>query len=229
MKKLAPPKARELLAKLTALAERGINGERDAAKLALAKLKRRYDFASVNTGGADIFDGVFVPDIVGREVFPFEPYENDIANAVKWAIEHATKIRCGFRGQTLIAAADSRTATRLHDIAGTLAGNFAKLWRQFESAPGANKADRSNFMLGLYDGMMDEAREGQLLPRRAHIDKVKKARKRDLAPVPGLSVHPYSVAVGLGKQIRCCSTLDEISAELEDAIKGQLPDVKEAA
>jgi len=224
MKKLATPKARALFDKLTALAERGINGEKAAAQLALSRLKRRYDFTQKNTGGADIFDGVFIPSTVAAPVFSFEPHDFDIANAVKWAIEQATKIRCLYRAGSLCACADSRTSARLHEIAGTLAGNMLALWRQYQATPGTNKADRATFIRGLYDGMMDDVAHGEQLPRRATIEKVKKARKRDVAIAPGLSVHPYSIAAGLGKQIRCCMTLDEIVAELEQKIRGELPE-----
>lgn len=223
MKKLASPRLHDLRRKLAALAERGVNGERDAARLKLSRLERRYDFVTENKGGADIFDGVFVRALEAAPVFTFDAHEYEIANAVKWAIENATKIPCGFRdGSGLIAQAEPKTANRLHAIAGTLCQNFSALWRQYAETPGTNPADKGNFILGLYDGMMHEEREGQALPRRATVDKVKKARKKDVARPAGLAIHPYTIAVGLGRQVRCCMTLDQIAAELEHTIKGEI-------
>lgn len=220
--KLPTPKARELLAKLTALAERGVNGERDAAKRALARLKARYDFTKENKGGADIFDGVFIASTESQPVYPFQPQDWDIANAIKWAIESATGVPCLFHDGRLCARSDSGTAAKLHGIARTLLNNFAGLWRQYAATPGTNPADRGNFVLGLYEGMMGEERHGEALPRRATTEKPKRARKRDLAPAPGISVHPYTIAHGLGKQIRYCADFETVSGQLDWSIKGEI-------
>lgn len=222
MKPLAPPKARELLAKLTALAERGVNGEKANAKRKLAALKRRFDFATVNTGGADIFDGVFLRSSVAAPIIRFDSTDFDIANAVKWALESETKIPCVFRGGELLAEAEPQTANRLHDIAGTLTASFAALWRQFAAAPIVNQADRANFVAGLYDGMMDEARTGQQLPKRAEPGKLKRAKRRSVALPAGVSLHPYSVAVKLGRQIRFSAPLESLAGELQATIAGQI-------
>lgn len=219
----ATPKARELKAKLEALAERGVNGEAKVAKAKLRRLLNRYDFTAANDGGTDIFSGVFVPARGGAEpVIRFEVDDFDIANSVKWAIEHATGIRCLFRGGQLAAEADPATAARLHEIAATIAGNFSQLWAQFKTAPGVNPADRANFMLGLYDGMMGEVRQGEALPRRATQDKIKRPRKRDLARPAGVALHPYSVAAGLGRQVRFSTAIEEIAGELDQAVKGEI-------
>ena len=75
-------------------------------------------------------------------------------------------------------------------------------------------ADRSAFLMGLYDGMMNETRSaGQRLPGRFHRAKKRSARKSSDAA--GVNVHPYAIAVGLGKQIRFSAPLEQITAELE--------------
>lgn len=219
----APPKARELKAKLEALAERGVNGEAKVAKAKLRRLLKRYDFTAKNDGGTDIFNGIFVPARgEAAPVIRFAVEDFDIANAVKWAIENATRIPCLFRDGQLMAEAAPTTAARLHGIAATIAGNFAHLWAQFKSTPGVSPADRANFILGLYEGMMDETRRGEALPSRAHQEKIKRAKKRDLARPAGLALHPYTVAAGLGRQVRFSTAIDEIAGELRQAMKGEI-------
>ena len=219
----APPKARELKAKLEALAERGVNGEAKVAKAKLRRLLKRYDFTVENNGGTDIFNGVFVPARgEAAPVICFAVEDFDIANAVKWAIENATKIRCLFRNGQLMAEAAPTTAARLHGIAATIAGSFAQLWAQFKATPGVSPADRANFILGLYEGMMDETRRGEALPSRAHQEKIKRARKRDLARPAGLALHPYTVAARLGRQVRFSTAIEEIAGELGQAMKGEI-------
>lgn len=223
MKKLPTPKARELLAKLEALAERGVNGERDNAIKKLRILRQRYDFTKANAGGTDIFKGVFITSPgPAAPIIAFDSADFDIANAVKWAIETETHIPCLYRSGQLCAQAAPSTANRLHEIAATVYGSFVKLWAQFKASPQVNPADRGNFILGLYEGMMNEERTNEALPGRAHVDKVKRARKRDVAAVPGLAVHPYAVAVKLGRQIRFCVPFADIAGELDKTIRGEL-------
>jgi len=218
-------KARSLLAKLTTLADRGVNGERDAAKRKLAKLRARYDFTKAAPDGADIFDGVFVKAIGGERypVHTFEPAEMVWACNVKWAIETACKIPCTFRGLVLMAEARPATVTDLERITKTIAGGFVKLWETYSRAPGVNAADQPVFLMGLYDGMMNENREaGALLPARSRSVAVPRAKKRSVAAPIGITLHPYSVAVGLGKQIRFSVPLNDITAELENLVKPQI-------
>lgn len=222
-KKLPTPKARALLAKLEALAERGVNGEKANAQKKLAALKKRYDFTKKNDGGSDIFAGVFIAAPgPAAPIMRFDLADYDIANSVKWAIEKETGVPCLFRGGELCAQATADTANRLHEIAATVAADFAALWGQFKAAPGVNAADRGNFVLGLYEGMMDEARAGQLLPSRPKVEKIKRPKKNAVAPPAGLSVHPYTVAVNLGKQVRFCVPLVEIAGQLDEAVRPQL-------
>jgi hypothetical protein len=80
--------------------------------------------------------------------------------------------------------------------------------------------------MGLYDGMMNEQRNaGQRLPSRARMAKTRKAKKKLVthAPTsPGLHIHPYTVALSLGKQIRFSAPLEQITAELEAVAKKHL-------
>ena len=78
--------------------------------------------------------------------------------------------------------------------------------------------------MGLYDGMMNETRNaGQPLPSRPGLTKRQRGRKRAAPRAAGLHVHPYTLAVGLGKQIRFSAPVEEIVAELEGALRKCLP------
>jgi hypothetical protein len=224
--KLASPKIHELRAKLAALAERGINGEKDVAAAKLARLDKRYDFNTPNNGGTDIFKGVFVPEpSASWPIIRLDPEDLDIGNFVKWSIEHTTGVPCLFHGPELCARATVRTAEQLQGIAKIVATAFRLLWQQFSNAPSVNTADRPSFILGLYEGMMDEVRTNEALPKRAHVDKVKKAKKGSVAKPAGLVLHPYTVATGLGKQVRFSVPFLDIAGELDRTVKGALQNV----
>ena len=83
--------------------------------------------------------------------------------------------------------------------------------------------DRGIFVRGLYDGMMNEARgAGQRLPSRPVAQKTSKAKKRAATNASNLHIHPYTVAVSLGKHIRFSAPLEQITAELEAVTKKHL-------
>lgn len=215
----ATPRARELLAKLIRLAERGVNGEKANAEKKLERLLKRYDFSAPDLTTKDLFAGAFRPATVAVPVATIS--EPDIASAVKWCFEHAARIECIFRGPVLLAQADDATAKRMSKIAETVSEGFRELWQQYAKA-GANPADRGNFMLGLYEGMMRDERQGQALPSRAAPVKLAKAKRKSVALAPGLNLHPYSVAVNLGRSIRFELPITEITAQLERTIKGEI-------
>jgi hypothetical protein len=217
--KPAGPKAWAMLKKLEALAERGIDGERTAAQHKIARLKTRFDFTGQEPGEAtDLFSGKFKQSTTARRVFRFGDGEVDVANSVKWAIESGTKISCVFRGTELLAEAAPATAHRLEEIAAHVALNFRSLVGKFNSFDGVTVTDRAAFVMGLYDGMMNETRQvGQSLPRRPRGKKSRKAQK-GVSPQPGPpNVHPYTIALSLGRQIRFSAPLSDITAELEAA------------
>ena len=216
MKKTPTTAARKLFDKLSALAERGVNGEQAAAKLKLERLKGKYDFTQPDPQEM-LFSGKFTPASEATLVWKFQPWEMDTANAVKWAIETAAKIPCVFRSGELLAQANAPTSARLKDIAGTIAAGFDTLWAKYAAAPGALPSDRSCFVLGLYEGMMNEARHNQALPIR-RVPKLKRGSK----VAPGLAIHPYTIAETLGKRIRFCVPIGEIAGELERTIKGEI-------
>jgi hypothetical protein len=215
--KPAGTKAWALLRKLQSLAERGIDGERLAAQHKIARLKARYDFSGLEPAEPlDLFSGNFKPSATARRVCSFKDGEVDVANAVKWAIESATKISCLFRGNDLRAEAAPATARRLGDIAAHITLHFRSLLDRFSAFDGVTVGDRAAFAMGLYDGMMNESRsEGQALPKRFRANKKRKTKKADPAPDARLNAHPYTIALGLGRQIRFSAPLAEITAELE--------------
>ena len=217
--KPATPKARALLAKLEALAERGVNGEKTAAQAKLSKLKARYDFSAADKTTEDLFKGCFRPATIAQPIFEHTTSARDVIDFVKWTIESETGIRCLFRGDQLMAEATPSTAAQLKTIASTITDNYTQLWKRFSHAPGVNPADRPNFVRGLFDGMTGDEAPGQLLPSRIEPRTPKKrTTKKAVGYVAGLNLHPYSVAVNLGKQIRFCVSLNNITAELEQKI-----------
>ena len=151
-----------------------------------------------------------------RKIYSFEAHEFDVANSVKWAIESTTKIPCVYRHGELLAEATPDTAKRLKAISEHIANSFRALIERFGALDGATVDDRNVFIMGLYDGMMNETRKvGQRLPGRAPIKKARKAKKCAVGHASGLNMHPYTVGLSLGKQIRFSVPLEQITAELE--------------
>ena len=222
--KPANAKARELLEKLQALAERGIDGERTAAQYKLARLKARFDFSGAQpVETPDLFQGSFKRARKALWVYTFGVKDFDVANSVKWAIESATHIPCVWRNGDLMAEATPGTAKKLTEIAEHIAGSFYALLEQFGGVAGVTKEDRGVFVMGLYDGMMNEARSvGQRLPSRNGLKKTRKPKRGEAPPAPGLNIHPYTVGLGLGKQIRFSVPLEQIAAELAAVVQKHL-------
>jgi len=219
--KPANSKARALLKKLLALAERGIDGEKASAERKLRRLKARFDFSAPEPAETpDLFSGSFKRSTTARPIYSFGPNEFEVANAVKWAIESATGIQCVHRDRALLAEASSATARRLTDIALHIASSFRALLDKFSAVGGVSAEDRGVFVMGLYDGMMNETRNvGQPLPSRPGGATRRRGRKRAVPGTAGLHVHPYTLAVGLGRQIRFCAPVEEIAAELEVTLR----------
>jgi hypothetical protein len=219
--KPANSKARALLKKLLALAERGIDGEKASAQMKIRRLKARFDFSGPEPAETpDLFSGRFKSSATARPIYAFGPNEFAVANAVKWAIESATRIQCVYRDRVLLAEASSATARRLEEIALHIASSFRALLDKFSAVEGVSADDRGVFVMGLYDGMMNETRNsGQPLPSRPGQAKRQRGRKRAASLAASLHIHPYTLAVGLGKQIRFSVPVEEIAAELEVAMR----------
>ena len=134
---------------------------------------------------------------------------------MKWAIESATRIRCVHRSADLLAEATPATARKLSEISDYITQSFRALLARF-CGLNVSAADRSAFLMGLYDGMMNETRSaGQRLPGRSQSGKKRRSRKSPASEAAGVNVHPYAIAVGLGKQIRFSAPLEQITAELD--------------
>jgi hypothetical protein len=222
----ATAKARALFEKLQALAERGIDGERTAAQKKIERLKARFDFSGTRPAETpNLFSGSFQRARKARLIYSFTPAEFDVANSVKWAIESATKIPCIYRDGELLTEATAATARRLKEIADHIACSFRALLTKLSGLDGLTGSDRAAFVMGLYDGMMNEARSvGQRLPGGAPLTHKRKGKKAQAARSSTLHVHPYSLAVNLGKQIRFSAPVEQITAELEAVIRKHLPD-----
>jgi hypothetical protein len=225
--KPATAAARALLKKLEVLAERGIDGEKISARNKIARLKARYDFVVPQPDETpDLFSGKFHRARKARPIYSFARAEFDVASCVKWAIESATKIPCIYRDGELLTEATAATARRLREIADHIASSFRALIAKFSAMDGMSVSDRAAFVMGLYDGMMNEARTaGQRLPSRAPTRTKRQQKQQKLraaSPTPHLHIHPYTLAVNLGKQIRFSAPVEQIAAELETVIQKSL-------
>lgn len=220
-KKPATSQHRFLLSKLEALAERGINGEKKAAKTKIRRLKARYDFTKpVPQNEKDIFAGIFYKATAALPILKLSDFET--LNAIKWAIEQSTGIICIFKHDQLLANAMPASAKSISIIAGTVAKNFDSLWTQYQSAT-KNPSDKKLFIRGLFDGMMNDIKlAGEPLPSRTEPKRKLRIKRKAIAPAPGIAVHPYSVAIKLGRQIRFQVPLDEIGKELENSLPKQI-------
>ena len=220
MKKIATEKLFELRAKLQALAERGVNGEAVVAKSKLRRLESAVDFSKPVMRTEDIFAGIrprFAYDANKLCVLSTEDLE--LAALVKSALESQLKIEASFRWNgELWAHVSPVDADKLGRIALGISESFRCLWFKLSKQSGIYPSDRSLFYRGAYDGMMGEKRDG-LLPER-RIPKLKgRTNSKAIAARPGVSIHPYQLAVPLGESIRFSHTLDEINQELAEAIK----------
>jgi hypothetical protein len=222
--KPANVKARALLKKLQALAEQGIDGEKISAQNKIARLKARFNFTMPDPAETpDLFSGNFRHSTTARRIYSFGRNEFDVANSVKWAIESATKLPCLYLDGELLTEETSSTANRLTEIADHIARSFRVLIEKFSAVDGVSVTHRGVFIIGLYDGMMNEVRDvGQLLPSRSRLKKMPKAKKRGVTCSPGLHIPPYTVAVNLGKKNRFSAPLEQITAELEAVIQKHL-------
>lgn len=229
-KRPATEKARDRLAKLEALADPARGGtpsECAAAAAKVARLKRTFDFTGLPEPTThDMFKEArsFRRGSQALFVAALERHEMEIGSCVKWAIEVSSPIHCVFTGDTLRAEADGRTAAKLQDIASAIIGAYRAVLHKFDAIDGVTTADRSAFLRGLTDGMLGETRpDGQRLPsRRCRRISQRPAKRQAVATAPRLSVHPYSLAWPLGRQIRFSATIEEIVADLDRKIHPQL-------
>ena len=109
----------------------------------------------------------------------------------------------------------------------SLSQGFTVSWQHFATVPGVAAADQPLFFMGLYDGMMNETRPiGQRLPSPARRrTSATRAKRNAVAHAPGLELHPYTVAVGLGRQIRFAAPHAQLVETIERTLAGVLPAV----
>ena len=110
----------------------------------------------------------------------------------------------------------------MRKIAVQIAGSFSALLDKFGAIDGVNVEDRGVFVMGLYDGMMNEDRNvGERLPNRSGPKATRKSKKKAAPANPSLNIHPYTIGLSLGKQIRFSAPIEQITAEL-DAVTQKL-------
>lgn len=208
--------SRRLKVRLEALvAAPGTPEEGEVARLKLERLLARVDFTVNREDVEGIFTGHFQKSNDARPVCLCA--DPSLANQIKWALEESTGIPCLFRGAELYAQATPATAEQFRGIAATIEEGFTRLWESYCTFPTVTPADRSLFWRGLYDGMLNTPRPpGQPLPQRS----VTKGRGRKLKGVTGfaagIGIHPYSIALELGQQLRFRVPVQEVTNQLEN-------------
>jgi hypothetical protein len=174
----------------------------------------------------DLFHGIEVVSALGNtaQIFTFECGDTNASDFIKWAICNRFNVQGRWKDEgkgkiTLFLEVCNSSVKALRKLAETMAGSFAELWREFNALPGSTLSDARLFMRGLHDGMMNDEREpGEPLPRRS-VRPVKQrgGRSRALAFPSGVAIHPYSVALGIGRKIRLMVPAVELTAELRAA------------
>jgi hypothetical protein len=222
MKRKATKSIRDKLAKLDMLASLpGTPHEGQRARELADKIRARYDVTAPDQDRRDIFAGVFLREAANNIPIAVS-VDPHLDNAVKWAIEERTGIPCNFRAGQLCAAAAPATARKLEAIAVQVTGKFAALWAEYESKCVVWPCDYSLFVRALYDGMMnDERPAGEPLQSRGTPPK--RRQRKEKSQASELNVHPYSVAVSLGRMIRIDEPSEAVVAALRERISAALP------
>lgn len=249
MKSAAKPAHHTLREKLQRLCDSPVAGEAEAAKLKLKRLLARYDFDTpLEPSGPDLFAGVSVTgkNRKSQLLFTFDIADSDVAGFVQWAMEQAYDVETGIRGgmqreNSIWVEAPADAMPELKRVSETIRAQFIGLWKTLREKADVEPDDRKPFMLGLYDGMMDDPRQpGQALPQRMGLFSKKKkkakpkpkptadAKGKKVAHRPGLATHPYTLALELGRQIRFCASLKKTTAALKRGIAGAIAPKAEA-
>jgi hypothetical protein len=209
---------------LQELIARGVNGEVQAAREALAKLEARLDFSGeVPEDAKDLFHGVKVTKGgIARPVATFDGGGPGVSSFVKWAIASRLGVDgtwkdAGGNKVTLLLEVTADSVAGLAGVAQHIAASFGALWNEFTRLPGATTNDARLFMRGLYDGMMhDERKDGERLPSRTPARPKRVRGKRNIVNAPGLGIHPYSVAIEFGRRIRLTAPVETLCHELRE-------------
>lgn len=217
--------------RIAALCDSSNPGEAASARRQLARLEAKFSFI-VEPLGTDIFNMADARVVAGdaKLLFAFEFGETDVAMMAKQAIEERYRINAAIRvrdwkSSVWVDAADDSMPALL-TIASTIRGQFMRLWNLLNAKADVTPGDRGAFMRGLWDGMMaDERKAGEMLPQRratAPAKVGKRKGKKAVALRPALGVHPYELALPLGRNIRFAASVEENEAMLQNAIAGHL-------
>lgn len=217
--------------KLRALAARGIEGEATAAAAKLTRLEARYDFSAPaipEQQAGDIFAGISIPyDDEARNVATLGAQECDVAPFVAWALGSGcrieTTLRSGRDWQTHVAAhVPLGSLAHVGRLAEHIATGFRGAWSCVLASSAVRAQDRTLFLRGLLDGMTgDERQSGERLRNASTPTKAPKGKRRTIV-ASGIAVHPYTLALDLGRRIRLSAPAEEIATVIEEATRGQI-------
>ncbi len=229
------PGARRLHEKLSEMARRGTEHEAAVAKEKLARLEARFDFLGAP---AEELEDIFAawpkpkPSHESKPLVTVPTDWQDVGNIVKWIFYDKFGIATTWkvtRGKAVVnAAAAADDLARLRPLAKTLSADIRKICTEYFGGRKTSELDRSPFLSGFYEGLMDESRAtGRIVPGRSPLAKKKKKRTKFSKEPPMAALHPYDQGRELGKQMRInvpveslCETIRLSLAEQENPVSG---------
>jgi hypothetical protein len=220
----------EFLKLLEALVERGVGGEAQNAAKKLAHIVHYFDFRKPKAADLkDIFAGIaktLKTDAEARHLVTFERGDIELASWVQWSVANGLKIETKQRQSpdnwrisihAHVAIGQLKTVAKL---AAKVGKSFASAWHSFQTKTHAPLSDRRVFFSGLYAGMMDDERKPgeQIAP--PIVSRAKAPRGKQT--VGAVAVHPYELAIILGRAMRLDTKPGRIEAMIEQATRRAL-------
>jgi hypothetical protein len=216
---------------LAEMATRGTEHEKSVATEKLKRLDSKYHFSDApEIKDGDIFEGWKKPS-PSRQSHPVLKVEKewqDAANLVKWVFQDKFKTSSGWRslptGVELMLDAGKADTARFKPFAADLHATIVAACSEFSCGRAVRELDRSPFLQGLYDGLIDETRtSGTMMPGFSPFAKPKRPRKKKSAPPPtnAPTVHPYDLGRDVGMKLRINVPREELCESIRFALNPQ--------
>ena len=232
-KKAAPsPAIRNRRDYLDEMARRGTTHEAAVAHEKLARLEARYDFLAKRT---EILDDIFAgwgKLEKSKAVAPLVSVGSgwrDVASLVKWIFKDKFGIASSWRetphGTDLVAGIAEADLGRIRPLAGSLLNDMIAICREFSQDSPTTELERSPFLAGLYEGLMNEPRKiGCIVPGRSPIARKNKLRTKKNTQHQA-ALHPYDIGRETGQNMRINTPVETLCKQLRQKIEG-LPEME---